>query len=175
MAVVRAVPRQVALGRHELEVVADEQQLAGRGLALDGSAQQTAEGRARRVRVVVLDLDPRAGDVVVLTAMEHHANIVPWQMLADERGIEIRWVPLSADGQLDLTDLDRLLDGAKLFAFTAMSNVLGTLPPVRRLVDSQWRSASALFSRDGWERWSRCTFSTSQLMPVRRSSSLPVP
>ncbi len=55
------------------------------------------------------------GDVVVLTHMEHHANIVPWQMLRDELGIEIRWVPLTADGQLDLTDLDRLLDGAKVF------------------------------------------------------------
>ncbi len=73
------------------------------------------------------------GDVVVLTHMEHHANIVPWQMLRDELGIEIRWVPLTADGQLDLTDLDRLLDGAKVFSFTAMSNVLGTIPPVTAL------------------------------------------
>ncbi len=45
--------------------------------------------------------------------MEHHANIVPWQMLAAEKGLELRWVPLTDDGQLDLTDLDRLLDGAK--------------------------------------------------------------
>jgi cysteine desulfurase/selenocysteine lyase len=73
------------------------------------------------------------GDVVVLTHMEHHANIVPWQMLRDERGIEIRWVPLTADGQLDLSDLDRLLDGAALFSFTAMSNVLGTIPPTAAL------------------------------------------
>ena len=69
------------------------------------------------------------GDVVVLTQMEHHANIVPWQMLAAEQGIELRWVPLTADGLLDLTDLDRLLDGAKAFCFTAMSNVLGTHQP----------------------------------------------
>ena len=75
----------------------------------------------------------RAGDVVVLTHMEHHANIVPWHMLAAERGIELRWVPLTPDGLLDLTDLDELLDGAKAFAFTAMSNVLGTLPPVATL------------------------------------------
>ena len=73
------------------------------------------------------------GDAVVLTHMEHHANIVPWQMLAASRGIEIRWVPLTADGQLDLADLDRLLDGAKAFAFTAMSNVLGTITPVAEL------------------------------------------
>ena len=73
------------------------------------------------------------GDVVVLTHLEHHANIVPWQMLRDEIGIEIRWVPLTADGQLDLSDLDQLLDGAKVFSFTAMSNVLGTIPPVAQL------------------------------------------
>jgi cysteine desulfurase/selenocysteine lyase len=75
----------------------------------------------------------RPGDVVVLTAMEHHANIVPWQMLAAERGIEIRWVPLTDHGLLDLSDLERTLDGAKVFSFTAMSNVLGTLPPVATL------------------------------------------
>lgn len=73
------------------------------------------------------------GDAVVLTMMEHHANIVPWQMLAAERGFEIRWIPLTSDGQLDLGDLDRLLDGAKLLAFTAMSNVLGTITPVAEL------------------------------------------
>jgi cysteine desulfurase/selenocysteine lyase len=73
------------------------------------------------------------GDVVLLTHMEHHANIVPWHILAAERGIELRWVPLTADGQLDLTNLDRLLDGAKAFAFTAMSNVLGTITPVHKL------------------------------------------
>ncbi len=78
----------------------------------------------------------RQGDAVVLTHMEHHANIVPWQMLAAHLGIEIRWIPLTDDYQLDLTDLDRLLDGAKALSFTAMSNVLGTITPVRRLVDA---------------------------------------
>ncbi len=75
----------------------------------------------------------QAGDVIVLTHMEHHANIVPWHMLAAERGIVLRWVPLTTDGQLDLTDLPALLDGAKAFSFTAMSNVLGTITPVREL------------------------------------------
>jgi cysteine desulfurase/selenocysteine lyase len=73
------------------------------------------------------------GDVVVLTQMEHHANIVPWHMLAQEKGIILRWLPLSPDGQLDLTSLPELLDGAKVFSFTAMSNVLGTITPVQRL------------------------------------------
>jgi cysteine desulfurase/selenocysteine lyase len=75
------------------------------------------------------------GDAVLLTQMEHHANIVPWQMLAAEKGFEIRWLPLTPDGLLDLTDLDRLLDGTKAFCFTAMSNVLGTINPVRHLSD----------------------------------------
>ena len=75
----------------------------------------------------------KRGDAVVLTHMEHHANIVPWQMLAAERGIELRWIPLTADGQLDLTNLSSLLDGAKALSFTAMSNVLGTITPVAAL------------------------------------------
>jgi cysteine desulfurase/selenocysteine lyase len=74
-----------------------------------------------------------AGDVVLLTHMEHHANIVPWQMLAAQRGFTIRYVPLTSDGLLDLSDLDALLDGAKAFSFTAMSNVLGTINPVKEL------------------------------------------
>jgi cysteine desulfurase/selenocysteine lyase len=90
----------------------------------------------------------RTGDVVVLTQMEHHANIVPWHMLAAERGIELRWVPLTNDGQLDLTNLDSLLDGAKAFSFTAMSNVLGTITPVRQLCDAA-HAAGALAIVDG--------------------------
>lgn len=90
----------------------------------------------------------RAGDVVVLTHMEHHANIVPWHMLATERGIELRWVPLTADGQLDLTTLPRLLDGAKAFSFTAMSNVLGTVTPVQHLCAAA-HNAGAIAIVDG--------------------------
>jgi len=73
------------------------------------------------------------GDVVVLTEMEHHANIVPWHMLAAERGIELRWLPIDDDGRLVLDDLDRVLDGAKVLGITCMSNVLGTLNPVAEL------------------------------------------
>ena len=76
------------------------------------------------------------GDAVVITEMEHHANIVPWHIMAAEKGFELRWIGVSDDGQLDLSDLDRLLDGAKLLGVTAMSNVLGTLNPVRRLADA---------------------------------------
>ena len=74
------------------------------------------------------------GDAVVLTELEHHANIVPWHQLVDEIGIELRWLPVGSDGHVDLSHLDRTLDGAKVLSFTAMSNVLGTLLPVERLV-----------------------------------------
>ena len=76
------------------------------------------------------------GDAVLITDMEHHANIVPWQIMAAERGFEIRWIPITPDGQLDLDSLDRLLDGVKILSCTAMSNVLGTLTPIRRLADA---------------------------------------
>ena len=75
----------------------------------------------------------KTGDSVLLTHMEHHANIVPWHMLVAERGIQLRWVPLTSDGQLDLTNLDALLKDAKVFSFTSMSNVLGTINPVQLL------------------------------------------
>lgn len=77
-----------------------------------------------------------AGDVVVLTELEHHANIVPWHILKAERDIELRFIRVGEDGQLDLDNLDQLVDGAKLVSFSAMSNVLGTLTPVRRIADA---------------------------------------
>ena len=89
-----------------------------------------------------------AGDVVVLTHMEHHANIVPWHMLVAERGIVLRWVPLTTDGQLDLATLPQLLDGAKVFSFTAMSNVLSTITPVQQLCAAA-HAAGALAIVDG--------------------------
>ena len=73
------------------------------------------------------------GDVVVLTELEHHANIVPWHMLAKEKEIEIRWVKVADDGHLDLSNFDALIDGAKLLSFAAMSNVLGTFTPAKEL------------------------------------------
>jgi len=83
------------------------------------------------------------GDTVLLTQMEHHANIVPWHMLAAERGIELRWIPLTEDGQLNLTDLNELIDGVKLVGVSAMSNVLGTINPVRLITDAA-RAAGAI-------------------------------
>ncbi|MCB0990067.1 MAG: SufS family cysteine desulfurase [Acidimicrobiales bacterium] len=88
------------------------------------------------------------GDAILITEMEHHANIVPWQIMAAEKGFEIRWIPITSDGQLDLTDLDRLLDGVSMVSFTAMSNVLGTINPIRRITDAA-HAAGAVVLVDG--------------------------
>ena len=88
------------------------------------------------------------GDAIVLTEMEHHANIVPWHMLAAERGIEIRWIPVDDDGYLVLDELDRLLEGARLVGLTCMSNVLGTINPVREIADAA-HAAGAIVVADG--------------------------
>jgi cysteine desulfurase/selenocysteine lyase len=78
----------------------------------------------------------REGDIVVLSHMEHHANVIPWHMLREERGIELRWIPLTDDYLLDLDRVDALLDGASLLAVSAMSNVLGTINDIRPLADA---------------------------------------
>ena len=78
----------------------------------------------------------REGDAVVVTEMEHHANIVPWHIVAAERGVELRWLPITDDYRLDTGPLAELLDGAKLLAVSAMSNVLGTLNEIRPLADA---------------------------------------
>ncbi|NDH96307.1 MAG: SufS family cysteine desulfurase [Actinobacteria bacterium] len=88
------------------------------------------------------------GDAVVISEMEHHANIVPWHMLSDEKGFELRWIPVTPDGHLDLGDLDTLLKGAKLVSVTAMSNVLGTLNDIPRLAEAA-HGAGALLAVDG--------------------------
>ena len=90
----------------------------------------------------------KPGDVVVLTEMEHHANLVPWLSLKAERGIELRYLPLTDEGELELSDLERTLAGAKLLGVSAMSNVLGTINPIRRLADAA-HSAGALILVDG--------------------------
>jgi cysteine desulfurase/selenocysteine lyase len=76
----------------------------------------------------------KSGDAILLTEMEHHANLVPWQMLAKRRGAKLRFVPITDDGLLDMDAARaRLAESPKLFAFTAKSNVLGTENPVAEL------------------------------------------
>ncbi len=74
------------------------------------------------------------GDEIVLTAMEHHSNLIPWQRLATERSAKLVFIPITEDGQLDMTEAQKLItDKTKIVAVTLMSNVLGTINPVKEL------------------------------------------
>jgi cysteine desulfurase/selenocysteine lyase len=86
----------------------------------------------------------KAGDLVVLTEMEHHSNLVPWQMLAAERELRLEFIEVTSDGLLDLDSYQALLKGdPKLVAFTHMSNVLGTINPAETII-SMAHQAGAL-------------------------------
>jgi len=77
----------------------------------------------------------KVGDEIVSTEMEHHSNIVPWQLLAEEKGVKLRFVPVEPDGTLDLEKVRAAMTPkTKLFTFTAVSNALGTVNPVQQLV-----------------------------------------
>jgi cysteine desulfurase/selenocysteine lyase len=77
-----------------------------------------------------------AGELIVLTEMEHHSNLVPWQLLAQRSGARLEFVPVTDDGLLDLDEYRRLLQlRPKLVAFTHMSNVLGTINPVKQMAE----------------------------------------
>ena len=79
----------------------------------------------------------REGDEILITEMEHHSNIVPWQMTAALTGAILRYIPLTDDGQLDLSDLGSLLtQRTKILSVTGMSNALGTITPLGQLVES---------------------------------------
>jgi cysteine desulfurase/selenocysteine lyase len=86
----------------------------------------------------------RAGDVILLTEMEHHSNLVPWQLIAERTGARLRFVPVRDDGTLALEQLASLLTAeVKMFAFTHVSNSLGTINPVAELC-AQARKVGAL-------------------------------
>jgi len=91
----------------------------------------------------------KAGDLVILTEMEHHSNLVPWHMLQAERGIELDFIPVTEDGLLDLDVYKSLLNRSpKLVSFTHMSNVLGTINPAAEIIKLA-HAAGAIVLVDG--------------------------
>jgi len=77
-----------------------------------------------------------AGDEIIISAMEHHANIVPWQMLCEEKGARLRVIPMNDAGELLLDEYDALLnERTKLVAITHVSNALGTVNPIKKMID----------------------------------------
>ncbi len=91
----------------------------------------------------------KPGDEVLITDMEHHSNIVPWQMASQATGAILRYIPLTDDGLLDLSDLDSLLtERTRLLSVTGMSNALGTITPLAQLIQSA-HAVGALVAVDG--------------------------
>jgi cysteine desulfurase / selenocysteine lyase len=117
------------IGAAEREVVFTKNTTEGINLvAYAMSNAATAGPEAARFRV-------EPGDEIVITEMEHHANLVPWQQLCQRTGATLRWLPVTPDGRLDLSTLDDIVtDRTKVLAFTHQSNVLGTVNPVAVLV-----------------------------------------
>ena len=86
-------------------------------------------------------VDPRfvlaPGDVIVVTEMEHHANLVPWQEVCAKTGAELRWIPVDDDGRLELSGLDRIIDDrTKAVSVVHQSNILGTINPVASIMSA---------------------------------------
>jgi cysteine desulfurase/selenocysteine lyase len=90
----------------------------------------------------------QAGDAILLTELEHHSDLVPWQLLAERTGAELRFIPVDDRGVHVLDDLDRLLDGCKLLAIAHVSNTLGTIAPLDAIVPRA-HAAGAVVLVDG--------------------------
>jgi cysteine desulfurase / selenocysteine lyase len=90
----------------------------------------------------------RAGDAILLTELEHHSDLVPWQLLAERTGAELRFIPVDDRGIYVLDDLDRLLDGCKLVAIAHVSNTMGTILPLETIVPRA-HAAGAVVLVDG--------------------------
>ena len=91
----------------------------------------------------------KSGDLVILTEMEHHSNLIPWHMLASERGVRLEFIPVSETGSLDMQAYEKLLEQEpRLVAFSHMSNVLGTINPAVEIIQKA-HAAGAITLLDG--------------------------
>jgi cysteine desulfurase/selenocysteine lyase len=103
------------------------------------------------INIVALSLAGRIGrdDNIVITALEHHSNFLPWLQMARKKGAELRVIPVTADGELDLKDLHKIIDKkTEIVAFTMMSNVLGTIVPFEKIIAAA-KDKGALTVADG--------------------------
>lgn len=131
-------------GGHHLSLVTTEQYEAAREMVRKFiNAEETREiifthGTTSSINMVAFSFGEkyvRAGDEILVTEMEHHANIVPWQMLCERKGAKLKVVPVDERGVLLLEELETLItEKTKLLAVTQVSNVLGTINPVKEIV-----------------------------------------
>jgi len=128
--------------RDESEVVFTKNISEGINLVAYSMSNATTAGGPGRLRL-------RPGDEIVITEMEHHSNIVPWQLLCQRTGATLRWFGVTPDGRLDTSDIgDLITERTKLVALAHQSNVLGTINPVRAIADAA-HAAGALVLLDG--------------------------
>ena len=109
------------------------------------------KGGTEAINLVAAGLGARlkAGDEILLTEMEHHANIVPWHFLRERQGVVLKFIPVLDDGQLDMAAIPDLLSAkTRIVALTHMSNVLGTVNPVAQIIEMA-HAAGALVLLDG--------------------------
>lgn len=76
-----------------------------------------------------------AGDAILISSIEHHSNIVPWQIMAEERGAALKVIPMLSNGELDISDLDALLKDVKIVSLNYVSNALGTVNPIQHIIE----------------------------------------
>ncbi|HEY5748124.1 MAG TPA: family 2A encapsulin nanocompartment cargo protein cysteine desulfurase [Chryseolinea sp.] len=111
------------------------------------------------------DQNLNAGDEIILSHLEHHANIVPWQLLAEKKGFKIRVIPVDDDGQIRLDEYGKLLNSkTKLVSFTQVSNALGTVTPAQIIIDMA-HTAGAKVLLDGAQSVSHMRVDLQQLNP----------
>jgi cysteine desulfurase/selenocysteine lyase len=120
-AFINADPGEVVFTKNATEAI---------NLVAYAMSNATVTGRSGRFRVL-------PGDEILITEMEHHANLVPWQQLCERTGATLRWLSVTPDGRLDLDQLDRMITGhTKIVAVTHQSNVTGTIPPVTEIASA---------------------------------------
>jgi cysteine desulfurase/selenocysteine lyase len=118
------------IGARAGEVVFTKNATEAINLVAYAMSNATLIGGSERFRVL-------PGDEILITEMEHHANLVPWQQLCERTGATLRWLSVTPDGRLDLDHLDRMITGrTKLVAVTHLSNVTGTIPPVAEIASA---------------------------------------
>jgi cysteine desulfurase/selenocysteine lyase len=120
-AFINAQPEELVFTKNATEAI---------NLVAYAMSNATVSGGSGRFRVL-------PGDEILITEMEHHANLVPWQQLCERTGATLRWLNVTADGRLDLDHLDRMITGrTKIVAVTHQSNVTGTIPPVAEIASA---------------------------------------
>jgi len=122
------------LGEEATDVYEDARAKVAAFIGADVGEVVFTKNATEAINLVAYTMKAGPGDEILITEMEHHANLVPWQQLCERTGATLRWLNVTPDGRLDLDDLDALLtERTKIVALTHQSNVTGTIPPVAEI------------------------------------------